>query len=634
MSIPSMIWYAVLLLALGSPWAQPEQLSGPSGTTVHSLFQHGSTLWAGTEFHGLFGSSDEGTTWEWIPGPRGDVYSVTAFGGSLFAGGQYGIYRSKDGGRIWNSIEKPFVLPCLALLPFGGHLFALGVDGVYRSEDTGTTWIRPGVSEQTGFQALAHCGNRLLLGTFRGLFQSTDTGATWNTVEAGGRALSDDMTGLLVSGNDVYAASNGGALFHSPDGGVTWSDIGGKLPSPPSLWKFGPIAVRGHHILVAIQNRIFRTGDRGLTWTPVHQGIPPAEIRTLAYAGSTLFAGTYRSGLYRSEDDGDTWTILHTGLSRAYVPAFASLGGVCFSGSANGGVFRSLDGGLTWTPSSSGLTDGQIGTFLVKDGILFTAPNRGIARSLDTGSSWSEIRTGIAEAKVLSMASLGGYLFAGAAGEVPGVYRSADKGTTWSHVSQGLGSLKGNALVTVGDTLFVGGNTGVYRSVDHGESWTPAREWSPSHGSPIISLAFFGGALYAGTDGKAVYRSTDRGATWSQFSMGLMFGTVPSLIVVGGDLLAGGEGVYRYSEAGMNWIKVVSGFGGVQALMAHGNHLLASTWDGIWRTPLSQAVTVDRRSARKVWSLAPKPAVRVGNGIRFFTGAGGGRLVDALGAKP
>lgn len=105
-----------------------------------------------------------------------------------------------------------------------GQLFAGGETGLFRSKDAGKTWsMKVRGLPYTPIHSLASSGNRILCGTRQGLFYTENYGELW----APGKGVFplDIMT---ISANpsgdsEVFAADSlVGYLFMSRDGGVTW----------------------------------------------------------------------------------------------------------------------------------------------------------------------------------------------------------------------------------------------------------------------------------------------------------------------------------------------------------------------------------------------------------------------------
>ncbi|WP_412542453.1 glycosyl hydrolase [Longispora sp. K20-0274] len=159
------------------------------------------------------------------------------------------------------------------------------------------------------------------------------------------------------------------------------------------------------------------------------------------------------------------------------------------------------------------------------------------------------------------------------------------------------------------DTVYLGAATGgVWRSTDKGGTWQP--RWPSDNPQAIGAVAAAGdGTLYAGTgeanpgggsmtyEGDGVYRSTDRGVTWQNVGLpaSATIGAIsvdptdPARIFVaatGSVFRSGGDrGVYRSTDAGATWQRVLAGANGttgaVDVVVDPSNHnrVYATMWD-------------------------------------------------------
>jgi hypothetical protein len=130
-------------------------------------------------------------------------------------------------------------------------------------------------------------------------------------------------------------------------------------------------------------------------------------------------------------------------------------------------------------------------------------------------------------------------------------------------------------------------------STDNGTRWNAITDGLTN--TFVVSFAYSGTTLFAGTNGGGVFRSTDNGQHWTASSSGLTNPVVIALTVSGPNLFAGtiGGGVFLSTNAGAAWTSVNSGLTNpdVRELVVAGTNLFAGTnGSGVWRRPLSDVV--------------------------------------------
>ncbi|MGA8534700.1 MAG: hypothetical protein WB615_11370 [Candidatus Tumulicola sp.] len=222
-----------------------------------------------------------------------------------------------------------------------------------------------------------------------GVFKSDNGGASWTAVFDGASAAAigaiaidprnvDDVwvgTGESNPRNDV---ESGNGLWHSTDGGKTWTHAGLLDAGQISSVSIDPRDPRD--VAVGALGQVFRdnatrgvyvTRDRGKHWTRtlfVGPGSGISDLVRVPDHPSTLFAGMYQfrrrpwmmssggpqGGLYRSDDDGATWRKLvgggvPSGLT-GRIGFAAARGGRIYAivQSRRGDLWRSDDGGVSW----------------------------------------------------------------------------------------------------------------------------------------------------------------------------------------------------------------------------------------------------------------------------------------------
>lgn len=197
-----------------------------------------------------------------------------------------GLFKSVDGGASWFHVDSLPVMftQSVAYLPSDSRVILVTAladfkvangGGVWRSDDRGVTWAQallepPDIEPLSAF-GLSALGNAAVIGTSQGVFASMDGGLTWEWSDANGGAERRVLSVLLVPGTPrrVYAAGPAGVRLGTlplgqwrsprtnPVGGI-WATNG-----------FGRSPVSANHAYAANGHLLFRTEDRGDTWTQI-----------------------------------------------------------------------------------------------------------------------------------------------------------------------------------------------------------------------------------------------------------------------------------------------------------------------------------------------------------------------------
>ena len=321
-------------------------------------------------------------------------------------------------------------------------------------------------------------------------------------------------------------------LWRSGDRGRSWTPIDSGLPRESSA---GALAVdpRGAgRLVVALDAGTYRSIDDGQTWTRVSAS-PLVSTPWLLWfdptAGGALFAlGPYYEGLARSTDDGATWQPIDLGGSEIPTsltadPASGNLFLATTDHTAHH-VRRSTDGGLTWQPATAPplTTNWELGLLGTPDALIgFTGG--GVARSTDLAASWSLSNQGLLAGNVEALVQgPSGELFASFEHAQSfrrgpdGAWRQLDPPNDWI-LQAGIDPQRGTLLFATGIS-----DVQIVRSLDAGATWSvspPLQCWSGLRSFLATATALYLAADYTCTVGSthscALMRSEDLGNTWS-----------------------------------------------------------------------------------------------------------------------
>src|SRR5664280_1870788 len=201
-----------------------------SGSMVSSLAINPkvpTTLYAGTNGAGVFGSVNSGTTWTAMNTglTNKDVLDIAINPSTptiLYIGTLGGVFRSKDSGTTWTAVNTGLTnkdVLDIAINPSTPATLYVGIDsnGVFRSKDSGTTWtaMNTGLTN-AGVKCLAvdpASSSTLYAGTWGGIFRSKDSGTTWTAMNTG--LTNETVTSLAINPKTpatLYAGTGSGVF--------------------------------------------------------------------------------------------------------------------------------------------------------------------------------------------------------------------------------------------------------------------------------------------------------------------------------------------------------------------------------------------------------------------------------------
>ena len=261
---------------------------------------------------------------------------------------------------------------------------------------------------------------------------------------------------------------------------------------------------------------LFRSEDRGATWTKSGQGVTDPFILTLTTGkDGAIYAGTFRGGVFRSRDRGKSWQAINSGLKRQEIKALLAVGDAVYAGTADG-AYRLSAVNDRWSVVTTGLDDILVHALaLSSDGTLYAGTSgKGILRFKAQSTGWVRQQHGLKDhegmienfIRVLTIDPEGS-IYAGTFDG--GVFRSADGGVTWRAISRALPNDSIRGILFNSRGLFVATGHGIFKTTDKGRQWVPLNKGLTSMSIQVL-IESGAGVLYAGTN-EGAFRSDDDG---------------------------------------------------------------------------------------------------------------------------
>ena len=608
--------------------------AGPDGGPVLTLAvdpRKPEVLYTGT-VGGIFASVDGGESWRASSDgvrdssgffPRWGIIALAIdprSNGVVYAGASDGIWKTIDAGISWVALPSDAgdaiaIDPASPQTVYAAHR----AGGLRKTVDGGATWRDLDLDFPIGHVVVHPHGGGIVLAATRygGVVVSHDGGETWQGPNAN---FPQDVHGFAFDHRQpdlVYAGAVTGGVFRSPDAGVTWLPWNEGLPRTGFATTSALASDRdapGAFYAVAGLDLYVRT-DGDASWTRVASSPPGGDIGSLAVvAGGTLYAATV-GGITRTDAADRSWRRIDAGIRSWKVHALAihpSEPDLVLAAIDGAGVWRSTDLGRTWAPSADGaIARARVGGIAIDstDPSHVIASACGIIVSDDGAQSWK--RTLGAEDDPCMRETYGvpldpaGFAFdpsdpARVFAGLGDFHRSADHGQTWTRVLIPLGDgviCHGVRAVAVDPSdpsivYAVESVGGPVRSTDGGASFPSVGcALIPFEGPAAIAIDPTSSATVYATRGRALVKSLDRGATWTELYgidsvWSLVFDPADPTLYAGTD-----SGVFVSHDGAATWTPLNDGLltAPVYAIAIDprdGRTLLAGTEGGVQRIRL------------------------------------------------
>ena len=397
----------------------------------------------------------------------------------------------------------------------------------------------------------------------------------------------------------LFAGTEGAGIFRSTDRGNSWTPLNTGLHYEPGEGFTGvtAFAQKGDTFYAGTRDTLHASTDGGNTWHPVPNFRNPESISGIVVIDDRIYVGTLNTGVWYSDDDGDSWLQMNDGFGPKSVRALSSIGTTLIAGGHR--LFRKRANEDALTAINDDFFVKRVESLTVIDDLLYVGAytNEGeLFKSKDEGDSLTHITPEKMKNPIRALAVFGATVYAGTYGS--GVFRSDDSGDSWTAINGGLTDQKVCALLAVNeDTVFAGtAEGGIFRTIDGGDSWVEGNTGLTN--TMVDELAIVGNTIYAGMREELVY-TIDGGASWqpvqiSSMPIEYLFST---LSVSEGELYAGAirfapldqggviDGVFRLDEERGKLDVVISNnaLTGIQCLEIVGTTFYIGGKDGVFQ---------------------------------------------------
>jgi len=533
----------------GESWKEAKELSGEAIHAMTQAKDDPNFLFVGTS-NGIFVSKDSGDDWEKMESPTMPVNLNSMAidprrNSTIYAGTSWRPYKSTDGGKSWRLIKAGMIddsdVFAVTIDPRNAeHIIASACSGIYESFSGGDTWKKiqgiPSQSRRTrdlvqhptlpgtvyaatteGFWMTSNGGkswalttqrnleinsiavhpeepNRVFIGTNNyGVMVSTDGGKNFlPTNDNFTSRFAYSVTPDIAQADRLYAttqntASSGGFFFTSMDGGKSWTQAKGLDINRVSPFAVLQDRVDPNRMFLGSNVGIFRSLDRGMSWTLIAPP-KPKPVRKVAGKARGKVAAKAKVPVKPKPEE-----VKPEEAGPAIIPAFTEKVRVLtFTEDEKNGIFAGTDKGLYRTydidkgweklPFGSGLDENVFVIYsspLMPGTIWVGTATSGVIVSKDDGKTWAKVE-GLPErvpiSSITSDPKRPNYLYVGT---IQAIYASRDGGRTWTRSGRGTLPLGNYASILIDpnntDEIFAASaleaDGGVFYSDDAGVKW-------------------------------------------------------------------------------------------------------------------------------------------------------------------
>lgn len=526
----------------GLTWKESKELKNESIHAMTQSTAEPNVLLAGT-IGGVWISKNSGEDWEKISSTSMPV-NIDALAtdprtpSTMYAGTWWRAYKTTDAGKNWRLIKDGmiddsdvFAVEVDSRNP--DHIIASACSGIYESMNGGEKWAKiqgiPAQSRRTR-DIMQHPSmpNVYYAATTEGFWMSSNSGKAWalttqRNLEINSIAVHPDEP------NRVFIGTNNHGVMVSTDGGRNFTPTNERFTSR-FTYLVTPDVQMPNRLYAATHNTatgggfFFISPDGGRSWLQA-RNLDVNRVRVFTVEQDTadpnlMYLGT-NVGVFRSIDRGNSWTQL---VAPKPVKAKRPVARKGVKAKAPAAAAAKVPAGPVLIPA---LTETVKVFEILPSGAGFLAgTDKGLYRSRELAKGWEKLSTpGFSESisAVHVSPARPDTIWAGTA--TTGVIVSHDGGTTWNRAGTGgaVDNVPVSSIMTDPkrpDYVYVGTIQTFYLSRDGGKTWTrrggnlPLGNFTSILINPSNSDEILLSSSYE-TDG-GIFISTDAGMRWKR----------------------------------------------------------------------------------------------------------------------
>ena len=540
----------------GDDWGKIESNTMP--VNVDSLAidpKNASTFYAGTWWR-AYKSTDSGKNWRLVKDGMiddSDVFAVTVDprnSDHIIASACSGIYESFNAGDRWAKIngipgDSRRTYAIVQHPSIAGTVYAATNQGFWMTTNGGKSWMLTTSRDLmvTSIAVSSEAPNRIFIGTsLYGVMVSDDGGKNWRQTNTNFSArFTYAITPDVERADRVYAitqnvGSGGGFFFYSDDRGQNWQQAKNLDVNRISPYALLQDRVDPNVIYLGTNVGVFRSPDRGVTWTLFTPPKPKPVVKRRAVrkpaarsalkkaTASAAPKGTVAAAAKSpSADAAPAGPVLIPALTeKVKVLAFTEDGRNGILAGTDSGLYRSYDISKGWEklPLGDGINDNIFVIHISpKDPqtIWIGTAASGVVVSNDDGKTWTKVNGVPQDSPISSIATDPQKPERVYVGSTQAFWLSRDSGQSWQRRGGNLPlgnytSILINPLNT--DEVYISSSLesdgGIFYSSDAGMKWKriDSKEM-PLPSRRVWSMAFDPqdpNRIFAGSHSSGVYR--------------------------------------------------------------------------------------------------------------------------------